>query len=177
MADCDVANIDATGRIKEVTQDFIDLGFFLTLKCLVDAKIGMCTIYYYPNLKLISSEPENVERVVDICTAAEHVNVKLLPIKDVTPTHIAFIKETERIKAVMYKYLAEVAEIPSVTNGNASIIHYIYGMLFGYSEAEIRGYYLRRYVLIDANLPGLDEIDTELTPDEYYSARYDLIKD
>jgi hypothetical protein len=64
------------------------------------------------------------------------------------------------------------------------IAPYIYGILYEYSREDIRGYYLRRYILyylpdkIKTPLEAIEGVNKELyvQPEEHYNKRYDYVK-
>ncbi|GAI37975.1 unnamed protein product, partial [marine sediment metagenome] len=135
----------------------------------------------YPQIHLLYKDASYIERLTRIGEDAEKMGVKLLNIKypNHTNIYLAYIDKKTRIKALTYKYFYEIHEIKK------QLSYYIYGVLFGYAAKDIRGYYLRLYILTD--LPNqfkkpLEKIESEngdvfVRPEEFYDRRYDFIKD
>jgi len=142
----------------------------------------------YPKIEALYEDPSYIKRLSQIAEEAHKMKVKLVPIKHeggLGSEYVAYLDDKERIKALTYKYFTEVVNVPGENSkGNITETPYIHGTLFGYSPEDIRGYYLRFYLL--KGLPDkfkdpLEEIEEAngnkfVQPDQFYDRRYQYVK-
>lgn len=184
---CVLTGIDASGHLRKFSEDRMNYNYYYNLQCLLNGYLHMVDIIY-PEIQVLYDDAGYLKRLTIIGEAAEDKGVKLLPIKYVgsdANNYIAYINAKERIKALTNKYFVEVVKIPPETDaGKITEMPYISGVLFGYKPADIRGYYLRFYLLkglpdrFKKPLEEIEEVNGNkfVQPDEFYDRRYNYVK-
>ena len=184
--DCTKPLVDENGRMIKISDKYINLGYFCQLEAVVNKKMKMCEIYMYPEIRILNETADNVKLVKKICKDADKKKVQLLPIEINAefPTHLAFIDNKVRLKAILYKYFGTQYESYLGKVNGTTIVSYIGGFLFDYPEKEIRGYYLRNYIF--KNFPEEDQLalreaeqnnaERYALPEEIYTRRWEYLK-
>ncbi len=166
--------IDREGRIRQLTPKYVELVQYYNLQCLLMRRIGIIDLFY-PTINYASNRLEILKQYVDIGMEADKAGVQLLRKEGVPeyPLYSAFMPKSTTDVLLLHYLNGTISGQKEVF----SPIHYMRGVLYRFAPEDIRGYYLRYYLLKDHPVAVVTPPRTPDThPEHFYQKRYDAVK-